>query len=243
MNVEDIKDITGKLPKWETQLWSHVSSGDGTHCPLYSRCLTRRKGRHCPNDGDLGKRMRNTWLSSAGDYRVLMNDFEFLDFTQSIIACKMFRLIEKLAQNYLRKAGVFGPPVPVEVISRADENNPVEIHLLPLKDYHGAIWRLDDKWVIQLKESDIDTVRRFTLFHEAFHILAHCRATPVFNKPGHGEAYFNELLADHFANCVLMPTEWVLQKWTEVKNLGKMAEIFGVWESYMWFKLKRLCLI
>jgi len=187
--------------------------------------------------------MWNTWLSSAGDYRVLMNDSEFLGFSQNTASCKMFRLIEKLAQNYLRKAGVSSPPVPSEVISLADENNPVEIHLLPLKDYHGAIWRLNGKWVIQLRDSDIDTVRRFTLFHEAFHILAHCRATPIFNKLGHGEAYFNELLADHFANCVLMPTEWVLRKWAEVKNLGKMAEIFGVWESYMWFKLKRLCLI
>ncbi|GAG36112.1 unnamed protein product [marine sediment metagenome] len=51
---------------------------------------------------------------------------------------------------------------------------------------------------------------------------------------------FNELLADYFAVCILMPREWVKEKWAEVKDLDKMAEIFDVPKSAMCIRLKRL---
>jgi len=244
LSVEGRKDMTGKITKWETELWSYVSSGDGVHCPLYSRCQVRQRGGPCFDDNrEMIKRLVMAWQSSSGDPNVLMNDADFVDFIQRFTPCRIFRLVERVAQKQLRRGGVSSPPVPTKLISLADKNNPVEVHQLPLKFYHGAIWWLKHKWVIQLKASDTPTIRRFTLFHEAFHILAHCQATPVFSRPGHEEAYFNELLADHFAVCVLMPREWVVEKWREVKDAGRMARIFGVWEPYMWFRLKQLRLI
>jgi len=133
--------------------------------------------------------------------------------------------------------------VPTELVSLADKQYPIEARLLPLKAYHGAIWHEKDGWIIQLNDNDIPVTRRFTLFHEAFHILAHCKTTPVFRKRGAVVGSFNELLADHFAGCILMSREWVEEKWAEVEDLDRMAAIFDVPRSAMGIKLKQLGLI
>lgn len=65
----------------------------------------------------------------------------------------------------------------------------------------------------------------------------------MFRKRGTKEGSFNELLADYFAGCILMPREWVKEKWAEVKNLRSMAEIFDVEEPLMWIKLREMALI
>jgi len=40
-----------------------------------------------------------------------------------------------------------------------------------------------------------------------------------------------------------MPTEWVMEKWVEVKDLGRMVEIFDVTKPLMWLRLRELGLI
>jgi len=157
---------------------------------------------------------------------------------------KPFRLAERLACKYLKKAKVCKPPVPVKLASLVDPEYEVEIRSVPLKSYHGAIWHLKDKWVIQLKSGDSSMINRLTLFHEAFHILAHCGSnTPVFKKRGGTRGSFNEALADYFAACILMPRDWVKEKWAEGKDVGKMAKIFNVSRVLMWLRLRQLGLV
>lgn len=225
---------TRKVPKWESDLWSYVSSGDGMHCPLCSHCQIRQKGDWCPDEDK--ERL----------HRLVDNErFHFSDY--AFIKCgtcgRIFQLVEMLAQEYLKKGRSHCPPVPVELVSLADEQHTTEARLLPLKAYHGAIWRLKEGWVIQLKDGDTPSTKRFTLFHEVFHILAHCRTIPVFRKKGTKEGSFNELLADYFAVCILMPREWVREKWAEVKDLDRMAEIFDVPKSAMCIRLRQLGLV
>ena len=135
------------------------------------------------------------------------------------------------------------PPVSAGLVTLFDQRHSVQVHEVPLKVYHGAIWYREGGWVIQLKASDASATKRFTLFHEAFHILAHCRTTPVFRKRGSIVGSFNELLADHFAGCILTPRECVAEKWAEVKDLDRMAEIFGVPKSAIYIKLRQLGLV
>jgi len=156
---------------------------------------------------------------------------------------RVFQLVERLAEDYLKKAMVHCPPVPADIALLADEKRLVEVRLLPLKAYHGAIWRLGKVWVIQLNSDDALAVRRFALFHEVFHILAHRKATPVFRKRDCESGAFNELLADTFAAYILMPEEWVKEKWAEVNDLNQMAKIFQVPKSAMCIRLKILGLI
>ncbi len=227
--------MVGKTPRWESELWSYVCSGDGVHCPFYSHCHMRLGGKWCPDDN------REHIERLLDDEQCNLSDCDFIECG----ACGgIFKMVEMVSQKYLEKGRVHCPPVPTELISLADEQHPIEVHLLPLKVYHGAIWRLREGWIIQLNKNDTSARKRFTLFHEAFHILAHCsNTTPVFRKRIGTRGSFNELLADGFAAYLLMPEEWVMEKWAEVQDLDRMAEIFDVPKPTMCIKLKRLGLI
>jgi len=64
-----------------------------------------------------------------------------------------------------------------------------------------------------------------------------------YRKRGTTQGSFNELLADYFAACILMPREWVKRKWAEVENLDRMAEIFDVPKPAMCIRLRQLGLV
>jgi len=225
--------MAGKIPRWEAELWSYLSSGDGMHCPFYGHCQIKKRGAWCPDEN----RERVNRLLDERQFNP--HSYDFIESEAKGLG-RVFQLVEMLAQKCLERGRVRYPPVPTELVSQADKQHTIEVHLLPLKVYHGAIWHRNDGWVVQLKATDASATKRFTLFHEAFHILAHCRTTPVFRKRGSVVGSFNELLADYFAGCILMPREWVAEKWAEVEDLDRMAEIFDVPKSAMCIKLRQL---
>ena len=230
-----------RIPKWEAELWSRISSGDGAGCPLYNRCRTRQRGGWCVADNaDWIRQLLTSSQSGLDNHHDLV---EKCTSMQSVTPGRMFNLVEMLAQKYLKKGKVCYPPVPTELVSLADEQYPVEVRLVPLVAAHGAIWYLEDSWVIQLNKSDTPATRRFTLFHEAFHILAHRRASAVFRKRGDDTYNFNELLAEQFAACILMPSKLVREGWLEVNDVGRLAEIFAVPKPAACFRLRFLHLI
>ena len=237
MSAADKKStMPANIPRWETELWSYVSSGDGMNCPLYGRCKVRKRGAWCPDEN-------REHLNQLLDERQF--NLHSYDFIQSEAkGCgRLAQLVEMLAQKYLIMGGFHCPPVSTGFIMLFDRQHSVQVREVPLKVYHGAIWYRDDGWVIQLKASDVPATKRFTLFHEAFHILAHCRTIPVFRKRGAIVGSFNEWLADEFAGCILMPRQWVVEKWAEVKDLDRMREIFAVPKSAICLKLRQLGLI
>ena len=215
-----------RIPGWEAKLRCYISSGDGLRCPLCSRCQVRQGEGWCPSD-------RVEHLDQLAN----------IDYHCIVISCRIFKLVEMLAQKYLKKGKVHCPPVPTELVSLADEQNPIEVRSVPLTAFHGAIWCLKDSWVIQVNKNDPPATTRFTLFHEAFHILAHRRATPVFRKRGLESGCFNELLAEQFAACILIPAKWVRKEWVKVNDLSKVAKIFDVPKPVACFRLKFLQLI
>lgn len=225
-----------KIPKWEAELWSYVSSGDGMICPLRNYRPVREKGTWCPDE------YRGRLNQLLDEKRFNFSSYDFID-SEAGGVCRLCQLVERLAESYLKAGHALGPTVSTKLVRLFDPRNPLEIRQLPLKAYHGAIWSQQDGWVIQVKDSDTAPTMRFTVFHEAFHILAHCRTTPVFRKRGSVVGSFNELMADYFAFCTLMPREWVVEKWTEVKDLERMAEIFVVPKSAMCIRLRQLGLI
>jgi hypothetical protein len=222
-----------RVPKWESELWCYISRGDGVECPIFSSCEATNECSRC-----LAQNREH--LEHLLDLNGLEFDHRQYNFIEQLTPGRLFELVEMLAQSILREWGVDGPPVPEEVVSLVDKHRNVEVRLVPLTAHHGAIWNLGNEWIVQLNKNDTPTRRRFTLFHEAFHILAHTRATPVFRKRGLETGCFNELVADYFAVCMLMPRKWVEAKWAETKNLSRMAEIFGVTEPQMWLRLKVL---
>lgn len=215
------------VDKHEAELWDYLRIGDGDTCPLYGQCELRENGHWCIIDhGDL-----------VGDMSYLINsqkvDPNRGEIIKTIRPGRIFKLVESLAERQLDLANVKSPPVPEALLEQITQPDAVEIRPIPLSFYHGALWYLDNSWIIQLNSNDDYDVRRLTIFHEAFHILAHCNSTPVFRKVHNKKGAFNELLAEYFTYCILMPEKWVREKWAELKDPVTMAKIFEVPVSAM----------
>ncbi len=232
-----------KTPKWEAVLWSYLCSGDGTNCPMYPTCHLRGDKVRCRSDNEEFFQLLNEFVDEdEPDLNNLsISKFEFPSCRRKD---SIFRLVRKLATKYREDAGIDRLPVPTDLITRDSNYLPIEVRRVPLKANHGAVWHMSDCWLIHLNSNDTPARQRFTLYHEIFHILAHCKGTPVFKKAGHShEGAFNELLADHFAAIILTPAEFVKNLWPEVQDISRMAAIFDVPKPVLWFTLKNLRLI
>lgn len=227
-------------PSLEDKIWAYVGAGDGTHCPLYSDCNFRKNDGWCAVDNLDLIRYCYEEFERVHDKAFAPGDYDFIRFDAH---CKMFKLVECLAQSYLQKGDISCPPVPTNLAMLADMENGVEVRLVPLNAYHGSLWRLEGKWIVQLNAHDSPARRRLSLFHEVFHIQAHLKTTPVFSKIGRKAGSFNEFLADYFASCVLVPPHWVRKEWAKFKDIGQMAAHFDVPYVVMFVMLKRIGLI
>lgn len=244
MSVEGKKGTTaGKTPRWEAELWSYLSKGDGTRCPVYQSCRLRLQGKWCLSEHEAYYQLMNDFLDDEVPDLADPASIEF-EFHGCQHMGRIFSLVRRLAVRYQTEVGIDRLPVPADLITHGGDNRPIEVQELPLKAHHGAVWRLNDCWVVQLNSNDTSARKRFTLYHETFHILAHCKATPVFKKTSSSpEGSFNELLADHFSAILLMPEKQVKEKWAEVKDINQMVTIFDVPKSVVWFALKHLSLV
>ncbi len=233
--------MTQVVSDWEHELWLYISQGDGVNCPLYDQCDAKYQVEWCLSGREAEKNIGA--FVDRDEPSLDSRELGKLDFVKNLERCRVLKLVGMLSEQYLKNAGIKGPPVPLDIISMADSSQPVEVMQVPLKAYHGAIWCLSDGWIIQTNKNDTPARQRFTIFHEVFHILAHCRATPVFKKSGIDEGAFNEHLADRFAGTILIPPGWVEEHWARCKDIDQMAKIFEVPKSLMWLRLKTMGLI
>jgi hypothetical protein len=232
-----------KTPRWESELWSYLNSGDGIHCPVYPTCQFRGDSVRCYSENEGNIKVVSEFIDE--DEPELINPARIkFELSTCPRSGRVFQLVRKLANRFLEEAGIEHPPVPTNLITRADDNLPIEVRQVPLKAYRGTVWRLSNCWVVQLNSNDSPARQRFTLYHEIFHILAHRKATPVFKKTGRIlKGSFNEMLADHFSGVFLLPERWVKEMWPKIKDINQMAAIFEVPKPVVWFTLKHLCLI
>jgi hypothetical protein len=208
--------LASKLPKWEAQLWSYLATGNGMHCPLLNCCTSKLRKECC---ADTNREKLNLLISSDGQF----NPDNF---------------------DQLKLCGVGVMPHVERLAELVGEGHPIEVRQLDLRACCAATWLLQDGWVIQISNAASPYSSRLALFHEAFHIIAHNRCPfPVFNKRGANQGYFNELLADYFAICILMPKKHVREKWAEAKDVTKMSDTFEVPKSIMWLRLREMDLI
>ena len=155
----------------------------------------------------------------------------------------MFSSIEKLAQKYLVLGQVIGPPVSSDIVSLADKDHSIEIRYLPLKNIHGSLWYWNNEWIVQLNTNDSCENRKFTLFHEVFHILAFCHTDSESFKTSIGREHFHELLAYQFAMCILMPRKWIIRSWLATGSPMEIAIAFEVPEYLARLRLSYLHLL
>jgi Zn-dependent peptidase ImmA (M78 family) len=236
--VEKRNTTQERTSKWEAELWSHVGSGNGVSCPCCSVCQSRRDYGECPD------RHKEQVKGLLGKRDTSLDNFDFITGRSArTVTCKLFQLIEMLASKYIRMGKACSTPVPNRLIALLDKEHPIDVREVTLRSFHGALWHQSDGWVIQLNSRDSASTRRFSLFHEGFHILAHRKTTPVFRKMGRSEGAFNELLAGYFASCILMPRTWVVEQWSRVGNLETMVQLFDVPDSLMYIRLRQFGLL
>ena len=223
-----------KGPQWEYELSSLLGECDGTTCPVYDHCAIRLRGSRCISDHreQLGRILDRTQFCPA--------DYDLFDY---VTPGSIFRLIERAVQKYLRMAGVASPPVPTELVSIFGNKEAIEIREVPLKVCSGATWHTEDGWVIHLNAHETAAEKRYTLFHEVFHILRHRAASRLPSQRKSQKGIFCEFLADYFSASVLMPRQWMVEKWAELQDLNRMAEVFDVPLREMWIRLRVLSLI
>jgi hypothetical protein len=229
-----------KTPRWESELWSYLSRGDGINCPLYTSCPIRKNNAGCYYADEQYLKLINEFIDKD---RIVLNNLEHVksEMPDCPGSGRIFKLVRNLANRYLEEAGIGQPPVPTNLITRAHGGIPIEVRQVPLKAYRGAVWRLNNCWVVQLNRNDSTARQRFTLYHEIFHILAHSKATPVFRKVAcQREGTFNELLADHFSGACLVPEKMAKKIWPKIKDVNKMAALFDVPKPIMWLGLRLL---
>ena len=243
MSGVEPRNMRERNEKWEVELWSYLNNGDGLHCPLYKTCEIRKKrGNICLSSNIEFANRLHEFLDD--DYINKSFNFNHSNIPLCMGSAEIFKLVRKLAYSLHDNYKVDQLPVPVDLITSTQDKLPIEVRLVPLKVYHGAVWRLKNSWVIHLNSKDTSARRRFTFYHEMFHVLAHCECRPVFKKsPDKMDGIFNELLADHFSACMLVPEHLMKSKWQESKDVRKLAAVFDVPEPVMYLGLKFMRLI
>lgn len=110
--------------------------------------------------------------------------------------------VEALADHLLDFAGVTRPPAPLELVHAVAD---VRVYYVDWRYHHGFTYRRRGAYHIAINDNDPEPERRFTLFHELYHVIEHRQLAirQLASADWHGE-----LLADHFALSVLLNDRW-----------------------------------
>lgn len=209
------------LPGWERKLWSFACGIKSAQLSICRGCTEREKGSYCVIDN----------IKGLAELRGGRGRLAALSPLRQLDHCRFHQCARALAQKCLDKAGIDRPPVPDEIVYQIDPKKRIEVRLLPLKRYHGALWHIDDSWIIYLNSNDAPGRRRIALFHEYFHILANCKGQKLFasSKVKIAEQSLpTEIFADSFAALLLVPRQWILDAFPKIRDVKQIAAICNV---------------
>ncbi|SRR5260221_4734529 len=139
------------------------------------------------------------------------------------------------ADVVLATLGVHNPPVPTGIIQKIFQD--VTIDVVAFSDeYLGFSFHEYGAWRILINSDLPLTAKRFTAFHELYHMLqgnpGYCSSTT--------EGTFEERKANYFAACILMPARWVRKYWDINNDIDSLADIFNVGTTVVEIRLKNL---
>ena len=228
---------------WESELWSFVHAGDGKDCPGVVSCQSEKNGSGCFNNEIQRAKNRAMHLFLDSDEVDLSRAWEIPRVTVCSHREKIFELVRKLSRKYRNKEWNGLLPVPDNLIISSPDGVPIEVRKVALKANHGAVWRMDDAWLIHLNSASSPARQRLTLYHEVFHILAHSKGDTSFKHSENHDVYFFEFLADHFAADILTPKDIVRARWQEVQDVIKMAQLFSIPAPIMYGIIRNMGLL
>jgi Zn-dependent peptidase ImmA (M78 family) len=141
-----------------------------------------------------------------------------------------------LADQLLREGGVGGPPVPANLVAFCDLSRPVYVFRRRLgPGLRGVVKPSRHGWLILIEESLSRSAQRFSVFHEAFHVLQRARGVL-----SHGDPHYQEWLADAFAARALMPGPWLEEALRQTQDQDALAYRFRVSRAALAARLRDL---
>lgn len=153
------------------------------------------------------------------------------------------RVAELQATRLLLLSGVIEPPVPESVIASLNRVWVERLSPVPVSD--SSHWA-KGRWIIVINENEPLVRQRYTLAHEAKHVLDHPFIGHLY-PPQLGVTSTDraEQVADFFAATLLMPRMWVKRVWCDegVQNLRQISRRFRVSQSAMQIRLLQLGLV
>jgi Zn-dependent peptidase ImmA (M78 family) len=148
------------------------------------------------------------------------------------------RIAEVQANKLLRLQGLHSAadaPVPEEVIAHLPHIQVTRLDGMTTSAF--AHWE-HGRWHIVLNADHARVRQRYSLCHEAHHVIEHPFAR---FEPDEARA---ELLADWFSACLLMPKTWVKTLWADgIQDTVALARRFNVSRIAMRRRLEELRLI
>ena len=154
------------------------------------------------------------------------------------------RIAELQAGRLLELRDALDVPVPTTVVTGLPRVTVEHDTDLPTDAASGSShWNGQRRsWIICLNATEPRTRRRFTLFHEYKHILDHGSPgiAPMPTRITGGKPV-EEIVADYFAGCVLMPKRLVKAAYYDgIQRPAELAELFDVSEAAMSVRLSQL---
>lgn len=150
------------------------------------------------------------------------------------------RIAELQANRLLSAQGITEPPVPESVIATLPR---VQVERAGWMEDSGCVGWSKGRWVIALNRDESPVRQRFSLMHEAKHLLDAPFGDVLYPAwGGMSTKDRSEQVADHFAACLLMPKQWVRSAFFNegVSEPRRLAARFDVSQPAMRVRLSSL---
>lgn len=159
--------------------------------------------------------------------------------------------IERLTVELLEKSAIRRPPVPVEKVAEGEGFTIIREYLD--SDLSGFYVKEMGVPTIGVNVAHAPVRQRFTIAHELGHALLHANEhyDREFRRDHMSSSAVDpdEMDANAFAASLLMPADWVREKWAETTDLlddqwlGRTARQFGVSSQSLMYRLENLTLL
>ena len=153
--------------------------------------------------------------------------------------------VDSIIKNAQEKGYYSGNSLNIEsVIKNIDDN--IEVRYLPMEPNESGSFKYENgKWIIGVNQNHHKNRQKFTLAHELGHYILHREKNinivdTTFFRNNNTDSI--EFMANEFAAKLLMPEEKVrdLVDRQGIKNIGDLAEKFGVSASAMKYRIVSL---
>jgi predicted transcriptional regulator len=155
----------------------------------------------------------------------LLHDLRALTPDRQLSHLERLRLAELQATALRRMLGVTEDRFPIHLLRDIPRVCVRTVDDLPVS---GLTFWGEHTWKIQIRSEESLTHRRFTVLHEFKHIIDHPVCGRLYDERAYVAAGERELVADHFASCVLLPAKNLKTACDTTADRRELAQQFGV---------------